>query len=59
MEYQKIAEATDLFGNKIAQKMSKNLKQNKSETIKNEHDKKIPKERYISPEERLYDLRLI
>ena len=40
MEYQEIAEATDLFGNKIAKKMSKNLQQNKSETIKNEHDKK-------------------
>ena len=26
--------------------------QNNSETVTNEHDKEIPKERYISPEER-------
>ena len=58
MEYQKIAEATDLFGNRIAKKMSKILQQNKSESIKNEHDKKIPKERYISPEKR-QNIRLI
>ena len=33
-------------------KVSKNLQQNNSETVTNEHDKEIPKERYISPEER-------
>ena len=53
---QKTAEATgDLIGDKIANKItgvSKNLQQNKSETVTNEHDKEIPKERYVSPEER-------
>ena len=53
---QKIAEATgDLIGNKIANKItrvSKNSQQNNSETFTNEHDRKIPKERYVSPEER-------
>ena len=53
---QKTAEATgDLIGNKIANKImwvSKNLQQNNSETVTNEHDKEIPKERYVSPEER-------
>ena len=54
----------DLIGNKIANKItkiSKTLQQNNSETIKNEHDKEIPKERYISPDERekiIHDLRL-
>ena len=33
-------------------KVSKNVQKNNSETVKNEHDKKIPKERYISPQER-------
>ena len=33
-------------------KISKNSQQNNSETATNEHDKEIPKERYISPEER-------
>ena len=36
--------------------------QNNSKTVSNEHDKEIPKERYISPEERqnmIDDLRLI
>ena len=63
---QKTAEATgDLIGNKIANritKVSKNSPQNNSETVKNEHDKEIPEERYISPEERQKitdDLRLI
>ena len=32
--------------------VSKNSQQNNSETVTNEHDKEIPKERYISPEER-------
>ena len=30
---------------------SKNSQQNDSETVKNENDKEIPKERYISPKE--------
>ena len=53
---QKTAEGTgDLIGNKTANKitkLSKNSPQNNSETITNEHDKEIPKERYISSEER-------
>ena len=44
---QKTAEATGyLIGNKIAnrtKKISKNLQQNNSETVTNEHDKEIPK----------------
>ena len=38
MEYQKIA------------KVSKNSQQNISETVANENDKEIIKERYVSPE---------
>ena len=53
---QKSAEATvDLIGSKNADritKVSKTSRQNNSETVTNEHDKEIPKERYISPEER-------
>ena len=53
---QKTAETTgDLIGNKIVDKtakVSKYLQQNNSQTVKNENDKKIPKERYIFPEER-------
>ena len=53
---QKTAEVTDdLIDNKIADritKVSKTLQQNNSETVTNEHDKEIPRERYISPEER-------
>ena len=53
---QKTAEATgDLIGNKIACRIttvSKNSEQNNSETVANEHDKNIPKERYVSSEER-------
>ena len=30
----------------------KNSQENNSKTVLNEHDKEIPKERYISPEER-------
>ena len=44
-----------MIGNKIANKItkiSKNSQQNNSETVTNEHDKEIPNERYISPEER-------
>ena len=33
-------------------KASKDSQQNNSETVTNENDKEIPKERYISPEER-------
>ena len=54
---QKTAEATGyLIGNKITNtiiKVSKNSQQNNSETVANEHDKEIPKEKkYVSPEER-------
>ena len=53
---QKAAEATgDLISNKIANRITKgsmNSQQNSSETVINEHDKEIPKEKYISPEER-------
>ena len=54
-----------LIGNKIANKItnvSRRSPQNNSVTITNEHDKGIPKERYVSPEERqkvIDDLRLI
>ena len=45
MEYQTTAQATgDLIGDKIA-KITKNSQQNNSETITNERDKEIPKER--------------
>ena len=33
-------------------KVSRSSPQNNSETITNEHDKEIPTERYIAPEER-------
>ena len=63
---QKAAEANgDLIGNKIANrimKVSRMSPQNNSETIINEYDKEIPKEKYISPEEIqkiVDDLRLI
>ena len=53
---QKTAETTgDLIGDKISNKVtkiSKNSQQNNLETVTNEHYKEIPKERYISPEER-------
>ena len=53
---QKSAEPTgDLVANKIANKIrriSTNSQQNNSETVTNENDKELPKERYISPEER-------
>ena len=56
-----------MIGNEIAYKntgVSKNSQQNNSETVTNEHDKKISKERYIyiSPAKRqeiIDDLRLI
>ena len=54
---QKTAEATsDLIGNKVTNrimKVSNNSKQNKLETVTSEHDKKIPKERYVSPEKKM------
>ena len=63
---EKTAEATgNLTGNKIANKIAeflRNSQQNNSETVTNEHDKEIPKERCISLEERqkiIDDLRLI
>ena len=52
MEYQKII---NLIDNIIADwivKVSKNSQLNNSETVTNENDKKIPKQRYISPEKR-------
>ena len=62
---QKTAEATgDLISNKVANrttKVSKKSQKNSSETVTNEHDKEIPRERYISPEKRqeiVDDLRL-
>ena len=68
MEYQKIINLIDnkiadavrsktlaarakSYGGRIS-KASKNSEQNNSETVTNENDKEIPKERYISPEER-------
>ena len=53
-----------MIGNKIANKITKVSKysqQNNLETVANVHDKKILKERYISPEKRkkaIVDLRL-
>ena len=44
-----------MIGNKIAneiKKVSSISPHNNSEAITNEHDKKIPKERFLSPEER-------
>ena len=52
MTCNKIADAAAKdFHERIA-KVSKNSKQNNSDTVTNEHEKEIPKERYISPEER-------
>ena len=44
-----------MIGNKIAKritKVSKNLQQNTLETDRNENDKEIPKEKYISSKQR-------
>ena len=44
-----------MFGNKIAERskeVSKISQQNNLEMLTNESNKEIPKERYISPEER-------
>ena len=53
---QKTVEVTgDWIGNKIDNritKVSKSLQQNNSETVTNEHNKEIPKEKYVSPEKR-------
>ena len=54
-----------MIGNKIANRIRgvlQYLQQNNSETVTYELDKKTPKERYISPEERqktIDDLRFI
>ena len=54
-----------MIGNKIADKItkvSKNLQEHNSETVTNENDKEIPKERHISLQKRqniIDDLRLI
>ena len=49
-------EATcDLIGNNIANKItkiSKNSQQYISNAVTNDHDKEIPEERYVPPEER-------
>ena len=53
---QKIVKATgNLAGDKVVDammKVPKTSQQNNSETVTNENDKEIPKERYISPNER-------
>ena len=51
---QKTAEATeDLVGNKIAGKITSTSKKSRNQEIQsNEFNNEIPKERYISPEER-------
>ena len=44
-----------MIGNKVSNKItkiSKNSQQTISETVTNEHDKEIPKERCISPKQR-------
>ena len=44
-----------MFDNKIANRItnaSKSFQRNNSETLTNEHDKEIPKKRYISSVER-------
>ena len=57
---QKTAQATtDLISKKIANKITRVSKN--SEIVTDEHNKEIPKERYVSPEERqqiIYELRL-
>ena len=55
--------SSDLIGNKIANsitKVSKNSPQNNSETIRNEHDKEIPKHIYLQKKDKIIDyLKLI
>ena len=54
-----------MIGNKVADKIMKvstNSPQSNSKTVKNKHNKEIPKEKYIFPEERqkiIDDLKLI
>ena len=62
-----------MIGNRIAKavaksydskitKVSRNLKQNNSDTVTNEYDQERPKEKYISSEERqqiIHELRII
>ena len=54
-----------MLGNKITNRIrnvSNNSHENNLETVTNEHDKEMPKETYIFPEEReeiIDDLRLI
>ena len=60
MKYQKIIYLIDnIIADAVAKsydgritKVSQNSQQNNSETVTNENDQEIPKERYISPEER-------
>ena len=62
-EIQKTAEATgDLISNKIADKITSVSKKSSKELHSNEANNEIPKERYISPQERqqiIDELRLI
>ena len=52
--FKKVAKATgDLIGNKITNeitKFAKKSKQNKSETVANEHDNETFEKKYVSPE---------
>ena len=51
--FKKSKRTGDLICNKTAgriRKVSKTSPQNSSETVKNEHNKKIPKEKYVYPE---------
>ena len=44
-----------MIGNKVSNKITKVLKNSKqinSETVTNEYDKEIPKEKYVYPKER-------
>ena len=48
----KVANAVAKFYEARITKVSKTSQQNDSKTVTNENDKKIPKERYVSPEYR-------
>ena len=51
----RVIQKTKRVINKIANKstkLSKDSQQNNSETVTNEYDKEIPKEKYVFPEER-------
>ena len=59
---QKTAEATDLTGNKIVDKITSYSKKSANEPHSNDVSNEIPKERYISPQEKqkiINELRLI